>query len=163
MNAPIQTEAASRLARANEAATNPQVPAPNQGQPEEYSSPGMYDPGAAGGDTNPGILIYLADGTQEFIPNSEIYPTTDEANWSLEFAVSFSGLVAFATTAPFGTANTTRFDGDESAAQSQTYYRIPVIRTISGVKYTFDIGGVYRENIFCSGSKGPIAELVRIG
>lgn len=135
--------------------------------------------GGGGGAGNPGLLIYRADGTQEFIliadvfkgqltPSGDYDPDTD-ANWSLNFAVTTGALVAFSTTAPYGTSamplGEERFDGDASAdpVEDQTYYRIPVVRTIDTVKYTYDIAGIYRENIFCAGSKGAIVELIKIG
>lgn len=82
-------------------------------------------------------------------------------NWSLQFAVSRSALVAFGTTAPVGTYDTDLFDGDASAVpvEAQTFYRIPMRRGGTWICR----GGVYRENIFCAGGKGPIVELLRIG
>ena len=110
-----------------------------------------------------GLLIFRADGTQEFIPNSNIlagYNSSNDANWSLQFAVTFTRLVSFGTTAPFGTSATDRFDGD--AGNAQTFYRLPVIRTVGGIKQKLSVGGVYRENIVCV-SGVPIVELLKIG
>ncbi len=126
----------------------------------------------AGGQGKPGLLIYRANGDQEFLDASaplDGYDPDNDDNWSLSFAVSSSALVAFSTTAPSGTsampAGKERFDGDSSAdpVEDQTYYRIPVVRTIGSDKFTFDITGIYRENIVCVGSRGPSVELVKIG
>lgn len=132
------------------------------------------------GDENliadPEVIVYRADGTQEYFAEESIltgYDPDTHANWSLEFAVSAGRLVAFSTTAPVGTSDMTagkeRFDNDAGASPVavQTYYRIPVIRTftISSVdtKFQFAIGGIYRENIVCNGSKGATVELLKIG
>jgi hypothetical protein len=133
-------------------------------------------PTANSGGGNPGLLIYRADGTQEFFARADImtgYDASTDANWSLEFAVSGNALVAFSTTAPVGTTATERFDNDASASppEVQTYYRIPVIRTITidvdgtptDFKFRWDITGIYRENIVCNGAKGATVELLQIG
>lgn len=123
------------------------------------------------GQSNPGLLIYRANGTQEFFPAADIlvgYNASTDDNWSLSFAVSNSQLVAFSTTAPVGTSamptGEERFDGNALAnpVEAQTYYRIPVVRTISSVKYAFDITGIYQEDIFCAGSRGGIVHLIKI-
>jgi hypothetical protein len=128
--------------------------------------------GDDGGNENPGLLVYRADGTQEFFAASDIlidYDAGADDNWSLEFEVSSSALVAFSTTEPVGTTSTERYDNDASAdpPDVQTYYRIPVIRTITvggdAIKFQWDISGIYRENIFCDGAKGATVELTRIG
>lgn len=126
--------------------------------------------------TGPGLLIYRADGTQEFFDGNDVlagYVASTDANWSLEFAVSAGKLVAFSTTAPEGVTDTDRFDNDAGAspAVAQTVYRIPVIRTISitvggspvNIKFQWNINGIYRENIVCNGSKGATVELLKIG
>lgn len=111
---------------------------------------------------NPGMLIYRADGTQELLSSEDILADYDsEDDWSIEFAVSSGALVAFSTTAPSGTTATDRWTLDGS--DDQDTYRIPVIRTISGTTYTYDINGIYRENTFCGGADGPLVELIRIG
>ena len=145
---------------------------------------------------SPGILIYRGSESGFFLPYKEIfvgeesrYDHSADDNWSLEFSVDEFGRIAdLNTNPPFGTSEmddgegtegTERFDGDASAVDEsdepdpipQTYYRIPVIRTVEipdgeGVserKIHFDIGGIYRENIKCAGQRGRIVELLRIG
>ena len=145
---------------------------------------------------SPGILIYRGSESGFFLPYKEIfvgeesrYDHSADDNWSLEFSVDEFGRIAdLNTNPPFGTSamddgegteGTERFDGDASAVDEsdepdpipQTYYRIPVIRTVEipdgeGVaerKIHFDIGGIYRENIKCAGQRGRIVELLRIG
>jgi hypothetical protein len=143
-------------------------------------------PGVGGGATSPtGYRIYQSNGnimniTLEaalvgYAPEDPEDPFPE--NWSLEFSVSSSKLNNFSSTGdppvitnPVGTSamddgdetpGTELYDGDASAdpVEEQTYYRIPIIR--AGKKLSQ--GGVYRENIFCAGSRGPIVELVRIG
>lgn len=120
------------------------------------------------GKGNPGLLIYRADGTQEFVPQEDILDSyNDDDNWSLSFGVTNTKLDAFSATAPSGTSSMPsgeeRFDGNADPVVDQTYYRIPVIRTIDSIKYSFNITGIYQEDIFCSGSKGPIVHLIKIG
>lgn len=118
---------------------------------------------------NPGLLIYRAgETTPDFIAAADIledYDASEDDDWSIEFAVASSKLVAFSTTAPTFVSDTALYDGDVSAdpVEAQTFYRIPVVRTIGGEKYTWNVTGIYRENIFCAGSKGAIVELIRIG
>src|SRR6056297_1234776 len=144
---------------------------------------------------SPGILIYRGSGSGFFLPYKEIfvgeesrYDHSSDDNWSLEFKVENGRIADLNTNPPFGTSamddgegteGTERFDGDASAVDEsdepdpipQTYYRIPVIRTVEipdgeGVaerKIHFDIGGIYRENIKCAGQRGRIVELLRIG
>lgn len=123
--------------------------------------------GTSGG-SNPGLLVYRSDGTQEFFSVDDIltgYDPSEDTDWSLQFAVSGGALVAFSTTAPVGVASTIRYDGNASAdpVEAQTFYSIPVIRTIADVVYTWDITGIYRENIVCDSTRGPIVELIKIG
>lgn len=128
------------------------------------------------GDDNPiadpAVIVYRADGAQEYFAEESIlagYDPDTHDNWSLEFAVAAGKLVAFSTTAPVGTSSTVRFDNDAGAspAVAQTVYRIPVIRTITvssvDTKFQFAVGGIYRENIVCNGSKGATVELLKIG
>jgi len=144
---------------------------------------------------SPGILIYRGSESGFFLPYKEIfvgeesrYDHSQDDNWSLEFKVEFGRIAGLNTNPPFGTSamddgegteGTERFDGDASAVDGsdepdpipQTYYRIPVIRTVEipdgeGVaerKIHFDIGGIYRENIKCAGQRGRIVEFLRIG
>lgn len=102
--------------------------------------------------------ISIADAIAGWDPEEAV---EDPDNWSLEFAVSGSALVAFGTTAPDGVYDTDLFDGYASAdpVEAQTFYRIPMRR---GGEWICR-GGVFRENIMCAGSNGPIVELVRIG
>lgn len=124
--------------------------------------------GGGGGSSNPGLLIYRSDGTQEFFAIEDVltgYDPDTHTQWSLKFEVAASALVAFSTTAPVGVSSTDRWTLDVS--DDQDSYSIPVIRTIgtgeSAVTYEFDIAGIYRENIFCAGSDGAIVELIKIG
>jgi len=134
---------------------------------KESSGIELFSDGDLSGDNNqqpsrggegPGLLIYFADGSSEFISSASVlsgFDSESQSNWSLSFNVSSSQLVASSAS---GTSETDRFDSDP-----QTYYRIPVARTISGDLVVFDISGIYRENIFCAGEEGPIVELLKIG
>ena len=112
--------------------------------------------------------IYRKDMTLIEFTYAEIianYDPATDTNWSAQFTVASYGLHAGV---PTGTATLETvasgkelFDGDASAdtVEFQGYYRLPIVR---GGKVVCQ-GGVYRENIFCAGSRGPIVELVRIG
>jgi len=132
----------------------------------------VQDPG------NPGLLIYRADGTVEFFDKGDILTGYDpdpegaaHTDWSLEFKVENGALKSFEEDddKPVGTDATPRYDGDSSVypEEPQTFYRIPVIRTLTigeeEVVKRYNIAGIYRENIFCDADKGPIVELIPIG
>lgn len=134
-------------------------------------------------EANTGFTIYRANLSKFHVTLAQaLTGRTTETQWSLEFAVTSSALDAPASsgvpvvyTNPIGTADVTDttatplpsgaelFNGDAANATAnlvdQTYYRIPMIR--DGI--TISQGGVYRENIRCVGSRGPIVELIRIG
>jgi len=127
--------------------------------------------GASSSSSNPGLLFYLSDGTTYFFPKSSIFGGDDfsysydsevDENWSIEIAVSGGALDL--STPPIGTSATERYDGDAFAVpvESQSFYRIPVIRTIDEEKLIFRAGGIYRENVMCDIAKGPIVELIKI-
>ena len=72
-----------------------------------------------------------------------------------------------AMTNPIGTSTVNESSGTEllhnanagaDPVVAQSYYRLPIIR--DGKRISF--GGAYRENLIIVGSKGPVAELIRI-
>jgi len=139
--------ATSNVALANRSAINPQVDSMGAdqsqadgmgaGQPEEYQSPGMYDPGATGGRPD-GILLISRDGaTETFISIAEILEDYDgEDNWSVELPIvslGWTGLVAYSATG-----------GEyDLVGSSQTKSFIPIYR--SGV-FVANYG-VYKEGL----------------
>ena len=122
--------------------------------------------GGGGGVTD--FRIYRRDMTLIEFTYAEIianYDPATDTNWSAQFTVTGSALNAGV---PTGTATLETvasgkelFDGDASAdpVEYQYYYRLPIIR---GGKVVCQ-GGVYRENIFCAGSRGSIVELLGKG
>lgn len=118
---------------------------------------------------SPGIYLRRTNGTWTYVSNADIIdgynPGTDN-NWSLRFAVSGGALTA---AAPTGTTSTTPYDGNAFAdpIEAQTFYSLPVVRTITvggvSTKFQWDVAGIYRENIFCDTTLGPIVELIKIG
>jgi len=114
-----------------------------------------------------GVLVYRAgETTPDFISVDEVlanYDPTIDDDWSLKFSVTSSTLDAFSGSNPVGTNDDELFDGNAATTTAQTFYSIPVVRAIGSEKYSFNIAGVYRENIFCAGSKGAIVELIKIG
>jgi hypothetical protein len=126
---------------------------------------------SVGSSSSPGLLIYRAGETDpDYISIADVLEDyDDDDDWSLEFGVTSGKLDDFTTTAPAGVTDTELYDGDASAdpVESQTYYRLPVIRTVEidgdDEITQWPISGIYRENIFCAGSKGAIVELIRIG
>lgn len=132
-----------------------------------------------GGSGASSFIIYLADGTRFEVTNAQAmtgYDSTTHNDWSLEFDVSSSALADYAEsgtpavmTNPLGVSTVNEpvageellHDADASASPSpvaQSYYRLPIIRDGKRVCY----GGAFRENTYCSGSKGPVVELLRI-
>lgn len=126
-----------------------------------------------GGNASIGLLIYRSgQTTPDFIPSEDIfggssytyeYDPENDDDWSLEFGVTNGFLDDFTTSPPVGDSGTDLYDGDISVPTSQSFYRIPVIRTIDGEKLEFNVSGIYRENRFCAGSKGGMTELIKIG
>lgn len=111
--------------------------------------------------------FYFADGTELFIARSTAladYDSTTDTSWSIVFPVS-GGAIDTAGTITYD-STTTLYDGDASTSTAQTFYRLPVIRGVDfgdGLEpQTLSSGGVYRENIFCDVTKGPIVELIKI-
>ena len=125
------------------------------------------------------FLIYLSDGTRFEVTQAQAisgFDPTTHNDWSLEFDVSSSALADYAEsgtpavmTNPLGVSTVNEpvageellHDADASASPSpvaQSYYRLPIIRDGKRVCY----GGAFRENTYCSGSKGPVVELLRI-
>ena len=113
--------------------------------------------------TKGGIISFTyADATEDYDPSPA--PGAAHTDWSVEFVVSNSVITGLAD--PMGVptmdvGGEELYDGDASAdpVETQDYYRLAIVR---GGKVVCQ-GGVYRENIFCAGSRGPIVELVRIG
>jgi hypothetical protein len=135
------------------------------------------DGGGAAGESYGSFLIYLADGSSyQFDAGYALYgydPDTDD-DWCLEFDVSSMALDSMSVTGPDSNGDYTatnptgaatdatganRFDGDASSSTAQTYVRIPIVADGEIVC----LGGTFRENIFCAGSKGGIVELIKIG
>jgi len=126
---------------------------------------GIEPSSASSGVTD--FRIYRKDMTLIEFTYAEIianYDPATDTNWSVEFVVSNSLITGLAD--PMGVptmdvGGEELYDGDASAdpVETQDYYRLPIVR---GEKVVCQ-GGVYRENIFCAGSRGPIVELVRIG
>jgi len=122
--------------------------------------------GGGGGGTH--MLIYRAgQTTPDLVTISDImdgYDPETHDNWFAEFKVENGRLKdpIGVGDEPVGTSSTEIYDGDANADPivDQTYFRVPTIITISGKKYTFDISGVYRENVVCT-PDGPQAELIR--
>lgn len=114
--------------------------------------------GGGGGGSIDSFLFYFADGTTLTLgPDDDIYGSIAEnVNWSLKFTVS-SGAITNAVPAFDNVVD--RFDGDAATTTAQTFYRVNLI--YGGVAVC--TGGVFRENIFCAGSKGAIAEFIKIG
>ena len=132
----------------------------------EMTGEGGAGVGGAGG--NPGLFIYNRSEELFFFPIESVlegYDPEENDNWSLEFKTDSFYLSDLNENPPFGTTSTERYDGDYSSApfELQTFYRIPVVRTIGEEKYLFNISGIYREDLFCAGSKGSIMELIKIG
>ena len=119
--------------------------------------------------------IPMSDAMTGYAPDPE---TPSTLNWSLEFSVTNSALDDFTDngadppvmTNPIGTSamddgesppgeNTELYDGDAEPETpvAQTYTRIAIVR---GGEWVCT-GGVFRENTFCAGSRGPIVELAR--
>ena len=113
--------------------------------------------------TTGGIISFTyADATEDYDPSPA--PGAAHTDWSVEFVVSGSAITGLAD--PMGVptmdvGGEELYDGDASAdpVETQDYYRLAIVR---GGKVVCQ-GGVYRENIFCDGSRGRIVELVRIG
>lgn len=114
--------------------------------------------GGGGGGSIDSFLFYFADGTTLTLgPDDDIYENIDEnVNWSLKFTVE-SG--AITNDVPLFDNVVDRFDGDAATTTDQTFYRVNLI--YGGVAVC--TGGVFRENIFCAGSRGAIAEFIKIG
>jgi len=125
-----------------------------------------------GGGGADGIYIYYADGNNDFLSNSSIledYDSEENDNWSIEFAVETS-TVSFPDPAnpdvviPSVISFFYEFNDsvplyDGSPTVGQTFYRIPIIR--DGVQV--NIGGSYRENLYCTSDQQIVAEFVKIG
>lgn len=97
-------------------------------------------------------------------PFTNFDPSTN-ATWNLRFAVSNGKLSALSSSNPVGETGTTLYDGNylNTPIIPQTFYRLPVARTVDSSVVTFPIGGVYRENRAFDIDKGVIVELVKIG
>ena len=87
------------------------------------------------------------------------YNPATMSDWSLQFTVLNGEVTGFAS--PKGNVNTQIHNADAGATTpvAQTYYRIPIIR--GGLPVS--MAGAYRENTYCSGSKGPVIEFVKRG
>ena len=142
-------------------------------QPDEQFEVIPFDDG--GGQSLDGFEIYLAVGTRFHVTNTQAMTSYDPAthnDWSLEFDVTTSSLDDYAETTgvmsnPIGTSTVNESSGTEllhnadagaDPVVAQSYYRLPIIR--DGKRISF--GGAYRENLIIVGSKGPVAELIRI-
>ena len=119
-------------------------------------------------NTLDGFYIYLANGDEEFVSMETAMAGYDpdpgganHTNWSLEVKVNAMAIRPFNTHPPVGTHETARHDGDASTTPptAQEVCRIPIIR--DGMRIS--AGGVYRENIYCAGSKGHNVELLGAG
>ena len=144
-------------------------------QPDEQFEVIPFDDG--GGQSLDGFEIYLAHGTRFHVTNTQAmtgYVPATHNDWSLEFDVTSSSLDDYAEggspvamTNPIGTSTVNESSGTEllhnanagaDPVVAQSYYRLPIIR--DGKRISF--GGAYRENLIIVGSKGPVAELIRI-
>lgn len=147
---------ASRVAAMNNAASNPQVDGGGVPQGDEYESPDMYDPGAAGGGLE-GYHFYFADETELFIATATVFEDYDgEANWAIVIPVSGDSFnTAGEITYDAGAA---RYDGDASTETAQTYYRVHVVRD----ERVQSLGGSFEEDGYCAGNKGPIVRMLKL-
>ena len=120
------------------------------------------EPSPSSGVTD--FRIYRKDMTLIEFTYAEIianYDPATDTNWSVQFWVSGSAIYGLAD--PMGVptmdvGGEELYDGDASAdpVETQDYYRLAIVR---GGKVVCQ-GGVYRENIFCAGSRGPIVRIV---
>lgn len=147
----------------------PYAPKSLYGDESQYRQSIESDP--EGGADAADFWFYFADGSSLFLQTGAIFEDYDPEvhdQWSIKFPVAGGAINTSGTIVAEGAAPDL-YDGDAYAdpVTPQTFYRIPLIRgydTGDGVEPRIAaLGGVYRENIFCDASKGPIVELIKIG
>jgi len=109
-----------------------------------------------GGGGDPGIFVPDQDW---ILLNADIldgYDPDNDSDWSIQFTVTNGVLNLSSAT---GTTATQQWDGSTGTAQS--YFRLPVVRTIFGDKYTFSVAGQYQRTyeLESSGLKAKIKKV----